>query len=574
MNLGSNALDREFEYDPLYRVVSANGRESDTQDQNDYLYSDAPILGSPNANNVRAYERQYSYDKLGNIQQLKQLGTNGFTRDFSYFSNKNTLEKIENATPSVIESFTYDNVGNQITAGTTRNYVWNAANQLITYYNQAGSNDPTIFAQYDYDGGGNRVSKLVRTGTAGSPVYERTIYIDGVFEYHILENGTTYEKNYVHVMDDTSRISMVRIGDQFPDDISDSVTYNLDDQIGSSSMRLNTSGGVVDKEEYYPFGETSFGSYAKKRYRYSGKEKDQESGLYYYGARYYMAMGCRFIGIDPHSFNYENLSPYSYVANNPILYVDPDGKDIEVGKKKAEKEKVDVPEPETKMVVRDDLDEDEIDINDPSNLKVVVTNQGEIDAAVEYNKEVEKHNAKIREHNAEIDAKIALFEDLGFSFDYNAEKGTLENAKLDEGVTLEANSTADLMYRSINDSKTYKLKTNRIPAQQITTREWGKEDGPLFTPNAFAFRGKNAGAISKKALANPNKESLQKILAADLAAFVDGADSTEVAFKLFGLDTGYNKLKVNFNRSGGQFIWSTKLKTRQIGGDTKRKLVN
>jgi RHS repeat-associated protein len=323
--LGSDALNRAFEYDPLYRVASADGRESDTQDQNDYLYSDAPIPGSPNANNVRAYERQYSYDKLGNIQRLKQLGTNGFTRDFSYFSGKNTLEKIENATPSVIESFTYDNVGNQITAGTTRNYVWNAANQLITYFNQAGGSDPTIFAQYDYDSGGNRVSKLVRTGSAGSPVYERTIYIDGVFEYHILENGATYEKNYVHVMDDASRIAMVRIGDQFPDDISDSITYILADQIGSSSIRLNTSGGVIDKEEYYPFGDSSLRTFSKKRYRYVGKEKDLESGLYYYGARYYAAWTCRFISVDPLSADYPFYTPYNYAGNKPVNKIDIDG---------------------------------------------------------------------------------------------------------------------------------------------------------------------------------------------------------------------------------------------------------
>src|SRR5690554_2014281 len=322
--LGSDALDREFEYDPLYRVVSANGRESDTQDQNDYLYTDAPIPGSPNANNVRAYTRKYAFDKLGNIQQVKQQGTNGFTRNFVYNTGKNTLQKVETPAPTLIENFTYDSCGNQLTAGTTRNYVWNAANQLITYYNQAGTSDPTIFAQYDYSGM-NRVSKMVRTGTTGSPIYERTIYIDGVFEYHILENGTTYEKNYVHVMDDTSRIAMVRIGDQFPDDISDSVTYTLEDQIGSSSLRLNTSGGVIDKEEYYPFGDSSLRTFSKKRYRYVGKEKDLESGLYYYGARYYAAWTCRFIRVDPLAADYAHLTPYNNAGNKVINTVDIDG---------------------------------------------------------------------------------------------------------------------------------------------------------------------------------------------------------------------------------------------------------
>jgi len=321
---GTSSLDREFDYDPLYRVISANGRESDTQDQNDYLYSDAPIPESPNANNVRVYTRQYSYDRLGNIQQLKQLGTNGFTRNFVYNTGVNTLQKIETPTPSLIENFTYDSCGNQLTAGTTRNYVWNAANQLITYYNQAGMADPTVFAQYDYSGM-NRVSKLIRTGTAGSPVYERTIYIDGIFEYHILENGTTYEKNYVHVMDDQSRIAMVRIGDLFPDDIANSVTYNLENQIGSSVTHLDINGTVIDKEEYYPFGDSSLRTFTKKRYRYVGKEKDLESGLYYYGARYYVPWLCRFVSCDPLMARYAHLSPYNYASNNPITHLDIDG---------------------------------------------------------------------------------------------------------------------------------------------------------------------------------------------------------------------------------------------------------
>lgn len=321
---GSDALNRDFDYDPLYRVTSATGRESDTQNHNDYLYADAPNPGTPNSNNVRVYTRKYSFDKLGNVQQVKQLGTNGFTRNFVYHTGKNTLQKIETAAPTLLEDFTYDTCGNQLTAGTTGNYVWNAANQLITYKNQSGSNDPTIFAQYDYSGM-NRVSKMVKTGSAGSPVYERTIYIDGVFEYHILENGTTYEKNYVHVMDDTSRIAMVRVGDQFPDDIADSVTYNLEDQIGSSSMRLNTSGGVVDKEEYYPFGDSSLRTFSKKRYRYVGKEKDLESGLYYYGARYYAAWTCRFIRVDPLAADYPFYTPYNYAGNKPVNKIDIDG---------------------------------------------------------------------------------------------------------------------------------------------------------------------------------------------------------------------------------------------------------
>lgn len=313
--LGNDALDRAFTYDPLNRLLTASGRESDTQSSNNFLYDEAPIPGSPNANHVRAYNRTYSYDKLGNVQQVKQLGNNGFTRDFTYAANKNTLTKIEDATPTLLESYTYDANGNQLSTSLTRSYTWNHADQIVGF---TGSN---TLAQYDYSGQ-DRVSKFVKTGND----FERTIYIDGVFEHHILEKpSATYEKNYVHVMDDSSRIAEVRIGQQFPNDISDSVVYNLETEIGSSAVRLDVNGTVIDKEEYYPFGDSSLRTFTYKRYRYVGKERDRESGLYYYGARYYAAWTCRFISVDPLADKYVHITPYNYADNNPINDFDIDG---------------------------------------------------------------------------------------------------------------------------------------------------------------------------------------------------------------------------------------------------------
>jgi RHS repeat-associated protein len=319
-----DALDRNFDYDPIYRLTSADGRESNTQSGNSYLYDDAPAPSG--LTDVRAYGRTYAYDKLGNVQSVVQSGTNGFTRNFVYNTGKNTLQEINTAAPALIEDYTYDNCGNQLTAGSTRNYKWNHTDQLICYYNQAGTSDPTIYTQYDYSGQ-DRVSKLVRTGTNVSPIYERTIYIDGIFEYVKLENGTTYEKNYIHIMDDKSRIAEIRInvGTAFPGDIADDITYIIEDQIGSSVVRLNTSGTVIDEEEYYPFGDSSLRTFTYKRYRYVGKERDAESGLYYYGARYYAAWTCRFISVDPLAAKYANLSPYNYADNNPINDYDIDG---------------------------------------------------------------------------------------------------------------------------------------------------------------------------------------------------------------------------------------------------------
>jgi RHS repeat-associated protein len=319
-----NELDRTFEYDPIYRLTYADGRESNTQSGNSYLYTDAPTPTTPLADHVNSYERNYTYDKLGNISSVVQSGTNGFTRNFVYNSGKNTLQKIAYPpTPTTIESYTYDDCGNTLTTNTNRHYIWNHADQLLCYKNQVGAGTPTVFTQYDY-AGQDRVSKMVRTGTT----YERTIYIDGVFEYVNRQTiSTTYEKNYIHIMDDKSRIAEVRInvGTAFPGDISDNIVYILEDQIGSSVVRLSTSGTVIDEEEYYPFGDSSLRTFTYKRYRYVGKEKDSESGLYYYGARYYAAWTCRFISVDPLANGYPFYTPYNYAGNKPIHKIDIDG---------------------------------------------------------------------------------------------------------------------------------------------------------------------------------------------------------------------------------------------------------
>jgi len=87
---------------------------------------------------------------------------------------------------------------------------------------------------------------------------------------------------------------------------------------------VNAVGVEINREEYYPFGETSFGSFSKKRYRFTGKERDEESGLYYYGARYFAPWFARWINCDPIGMK-DGLNLYSYVKNNPVIYVDKTG---------------------------------------------------------------------------------------------------------------------------------------------------------------------------------------------------------------------------------------------------------
>lgn len=80
-----------------------------------------------------------------------------------------------------------------------------------------------------------------------------------------------------------------------------------------------------------PFGETLVEEHAVKPtmpYLFNGKELDRDTGLYYYGARYYDPKTALWLNTDPLAEKYPNVSPYTYTLNNPIKYIDPDGRDI------------------------------------------------------------------------------------------------------------------------------------------------------------------------------------------------------------------------------------------------------
>jgi RHS repeat-associated protein len=107
----------------------------------------------------------------------------------------------------------------------------------------------------------------------------------------------------------------------------------------------------VSREEYFPYGETSFGSFRRKRYRFTGKERDEESGLDYHSARYWAAGVVRWITPDP-AGRVEGPNLYVYARCNPVARTDPGG--AQSGTPKKEKPPIlPIPKPpNTNTVVR------------------------------------------------------------------------------------------------------------------------------------------------------------------------------------------------------------------------------
>jgi RHS repeat-associated protein len=167
----------------------------------------------------------------------------------------------------------------------------------------------------------------------GATVEER-IYLGGFEIYRKRVGGDiVLERETLHIMDDKKRIALVDTRTQGHDDSPPQLTrYQFDNHLGSACLELNEFGAVISYEEYHPYGTTSYqvgpnaAEVSLKRYRYTGKERDEETGLYYHGARYYAPWLGRWCSADPAGL-VDGSNLYSYVRLNPITRIDLKGFD-------------------------------------------------------------------------------------------------------------------------------------------------------------------------------------------------------------------------------------------------------
>jgi|GEM_PF-4878416 len=212
------------------------------------------------------------------------------------------------AVPSFAYELEYDANGNLIEDDQYK-YTYNEANQLF----EVRTLIDDIVARYWYDVTGRRIKKELYDGTI-------TYYPFNNYEEVHYPNGTIEKTVYYFANGE-------RLAKNVSVDSSSDVQFYHSDHLGSTNVVTDNLGNLIEKTVYAPFGSVLAGG--SDRYGFTGQEKDPETDLMYYGARYYNPLLRRFV--QPDSFlqdiyDPQSLNRYSYVRNNPLIYVDPTGK--------------------------------------------------------------------------------------------------------------------------------------------------------------------------------------------------------------------------------------------------------
>ncbi len=323
-----------YTYDALYRLIKVEGREHDggsSYPQPPHIYDGARVwLSHPNdGSKMRRYVERYKYDEVGNMVQQKHYVTGGganWTKTYTIDTTSNKL--MESYLSSGGTSYYYyDSRGNLTTEPYTS--IYNGENRLenvsVYYY---------VNFYYQYDSSGQRVRKIY-LNEVSSTILEERKYVGNWEVFTKFESSSlTAERETLHITDDTGRIAMIDtpITPEYSGE-EQLIRYQYSNHLGTATLELDEDGSIITYEEYYPFGSSSFQSgrttaeVSLKRYRFTGKERDWATGMYYHGARYYLPWLCRWCAVDPMESKYGGMSSYNYSLNNPIMVSDPNGAD-------------------------------------------------------------------------------------------------------------------------------------------------------------------------------------------------------------------------------------------------------
>jgi RHS repeat-associated protein len=346
----------EYRYDATYRLTEASGREhlGQTGAPIPHSYNDAGRVGLIHSGDGAAmgrYLERYRYDAVGNLLSMEHRGSDGaapgWTRTFSYgepsqlepsrASNRLTRSTVGGTTEVYSAGGAgYDEHGNLLALPHLEQVQWDFRDQLRMIRRQAVNADDTDGIAhagertwYVYDSAGQRVRKV--TASASGVVRQSRLYV-GATEIFQREGGNALLRQTLHIRDDRRRIAQVdlRLAGSEPGVPPRLTRHQFADHLMSVTLELDDTAQVLAYEEYTPYGASSYqaarGQIETPRYRFTGQERDAETGFTYHLSRYYLPWLGRWLSCDRTGLN-GGINLYSYADADPIGRHDRDGTD-------------------------------------------------------------------------------------------------------------------------------------------------------------------------------------------------------------------------------------------------------
>jgi len=285
------------------------------------------LLSTSYAGGGLGYTQTFGYDPVNRLTTSQEGASWSQTNSYDRYGNRSVVggalafspnnNRITNA------GYSYDGSGN-LTNDTAHSYTFDAENKIIKVDGVSA---------YVYDGEGQRVRKLVS---------ENLRFIYGIDGQQIAEfSGANGILNKEYIYGASGLVATIE-----PLAVNMNGTrYTTSDHLGSPRVVTNSGAGVVSRHDYMPFGEELFnggrtvgmgyGAADGLRQKFTSKERDVETGLDYFLARYYSATQGRFTSIDPENAGADVSDPqswngYAYTRNTPTVLVDPDGREFSV----------------------------------------------------------------------------------------------------------------------------------------------------------------------------------------------------------------------------------------------------
>lgn len=319
----------DYGYDAIYRLIEASGREHTGQigwtAQDNWNDNWCRLTLQPNSPiQLRNYTQKYFYDPVGNISKMQHIAGSlaSFTRTYNYNQSNNQLTKTSVGSQSY--SYAYNEHGSMLTMPNLQQIQWDFREEMQNI-NLGGGGQ----AYYVYDISGQRIRKVIER--PGNKKEER-IYL-GPFEIYRERTGNTItlERETLHIMDDKSRVAMIDTRTKGNDGTAKQlIRYQYGNHLGTACLELDADAKIITYEEYHPFGTTAYQAtdasrqVPKKRYRYAGLERDEESGFNYHKQRYYVNWLGRWMNTDPIGIK-DDINIYAYAHDNPIIGADTNG---------------------------------------------------------------------------------------------------------------------------------------------------------------------------------------------------------------------------------------------------------